>query len=75
MEKLVESLSYVQLAIVVSGQLIMSINPLLATTLFFLGNCVAVGRCFGLKRPMSDKIKDCCMLAISVVSFVISVTR
>jgi hypothetical protein len=73
MEKVFESMSYVQLAMVVCGQLVMGLNTVLASTLFFLGNCIAVSRCFVLCRPMSDKIKDICLLLISVVSFVLSI--
>ena len=73
MEKIFESFGYVQLALVICGQLIMGINPVLASTFFFLGNCIAVGRVFVLNRPISDKVKDCCLLMVSVVSFVISI--
>lgn len=72
MEKVFESFGYIQLAMVICGQLIMNITPLGATIFFFIGNCIAVSRVFVLKRPMSDKIKDCSLLLISVVSFILS---
>ena len=72
MEKVFESICYVQLGLIVIGQLIMTKYPLLATVLFCIGNCIAVARAIMLSRPTSDKIKDGTMLAISIVSTVLA---
>ena len=72
MEKVFESICYVQLGLIIIGQLIMTKNPLLATVLFCIGNCIAVTRAIMLRRPISDKIKDGTMLAISIVSTILA---
>ena len=73
MEKVFESICYVQLGLIIIGQLIITKNPLLATVLFCVGNCIAVTRAIMLHRPTSDKIKDVTMLAISVVSTMLAI--
>lgn len=73
MEKVFESICYVQLGLIIIGQLIITKNPLLATVLFCVGNCIAVTRAIMLRRPTSDKIKDVTMLAISVVSAMLAI--
>ena len=72
MEKVFESICYVQLGLIIIGQLIMTKNPLLATILFCIVNCIAVTRAIMLRRPISDKIKDGTMLAISIVSTILA---
>ena len=72
MEKVFESICYVQLGLIIIGQLIMTKNPFLATILFCIGNCIAVTRAIMLRRPISDKIKDGTMLAISIVSTILA---
>ena len=73
MEKVFESICYIQLGLIIIGQLIITKNPLLATVLFCVGNCIAVTRAIMLRRPTSDKIKDVTMLAISVVSAMLAI--
>ena len=73
MEKVFESICYAQLGLIIIGQLIITKNPLLATVLFCVGNCIAVTRAIMLCRPTSDKIKDITMLAISVVSALLAI--
>lgn len=71
MQKFWENLQYVTLVLLIVGQCTVGSLFYLGQGVYLAANIVSVSRCFALGRPMSDKVKDCTCLAITVGLLVI----
>ena len=63
--KMFETLNYAVLALLIIGQCTVGSNFMVGQSIYLGANLVAVTRTFALKRPVADKIKDCCCLGIT----------
>ena len=61
-----ENIHYLVLALTIIGQITVGGNFLLGQSLWLVANIITVTRCFVLKRPTADKVKDCTLLAITI---------
>lgn len=66
MKRVVENLQYVTLVLLIVGQCTVGSIFYLGQGAYLLANIISVFRCFALDRPMSDKVKDFCCLAITI---------
>jgi hypothetical protein len=62
----IENLQYVVLVALIVGQCTVGANFYLGQCVYLFANAVAVFRCFKLRRPAADKVKDCVCLAITI---------
>ena len=65
-EKVFEVLNYAVLALLIVGQCTVGIDYLIGQYVYLSANLISVSRCFVLKRPVADKVKDCSCLGITV---------
>lgn len=65
-EKFFEVLNYLVLMLLIIGQCTVGIDYLVGQCVYLGANAIAVSRNFVLKRPMADKVKECCCLAITI---------
>lgn len=72
-EKIFELLNYLVLALLIIGQCTVGSNYFVGQFVYLSANILAVTRCFVLKRPMADKVKDFCMLGITTGLILIKV--
>ena len=63
--KFFETLNYAVLTFLILGQCVVGSNFIIGQSIYLLANVIAVSRSFALKRPVADKVKDCCMLGIT----------
>ena len=63
--KFFETLNYLVLALLIIGQCTVGSNFMVGQSIYLGANLVSVTRTFILKRPMADKVKDCCCLGIT----------
>lgn len=63
--KFFEALNYLVLMLLILGQCTVGSNFIIGQSVYLGANIIAVTRTFVLKRPMADKVKDCCMLGIT----------
>lgn len=63
--KFFETLNYLVLMLLILGQCTVGSNFIIGQSVYLGANVIAVTRTFVLKRPMADKVKDCCMLGIT----------
>lgn len=63
--KFFETLNYLVLALLIIGQCTVGSNFMIGQSIYLGANLVSVTRTFILKRPMADKVKDCCCLGIT----------
>lgn len=63
--KFFETLNYLVLMLLILGQCTVGSNFIIGQSVYLGANIIAVTRTFVLKRPMADKVKDCCMLGIT----------
>ena len=63
--KFFETLNYLVLALLIIGQCTVGRNFMIGQSIYLGANLVSVTRTFILKRPMADKVKDCCCLGIT----------
>jgi len=63
--KFFEVLNYLVLMLLILGQCTIGSNYLIGQCVYLGANIVSVSRCFVLKRPIADKVKDCCCLGIT----------
>ena len=66
MKKFFENLNYFVLMLLIIGQCTVGANWIVGQLVYLLANIISVSRCWMLKRPVADKIKDGCMLGITV---------
>lgn len=64
-EKTFELLNYLVLALLIIGQCTVGSNYFVGQFVYLSANLLAVTRCFILRRPTADKVKDFCMLGIT----------
>ena len=64
-EKVFELLNYLVLALLIIGQCTVGSNYFVGQFVYLSANLLAVTRCFILRRPTADKVKDFCMLGIT----------
>lgn len=57
---------YIVLALTILGQMIVGVDYLIGQSAWLVANVITVSRDFALQRPASDKVKDCCMLALTI---------
>lgn len=66
MKKFFENLNYIVLMLLIIGQCTVGANWFIGQLIYLSANIISTTRCFWLKRPMADKIKDCSCLAITL---------
>ena len=66
MTKFFENLQYVTLVLLIIGQCTVGSLFYVGQGIYLTANVISVVRCFALGRPVADKVKDCCCLAITV---------
>lgn len=66
MTKFWENLQFVTLILLIVGQCTIGSMFYVGQGAYLIANLISVTRCFVLKRPMSDKIKDICCTAITI---------
>lgn len=64
-EKFFEVLNYLILILVLVGQSTVGCSFYIGQGLFFVANALSVSRCWILKRPCADKVRDCACLAVT----------
>lgn len=63
--KFFEALNYLVLALLIGGQCTVGSDFIIGQSIYLAANLISVTRSFILKRPMADKVKDCCCLGIT----------
>lgn len=66
MKKFFENLNYIVLMLLIIGQCTIGANWVVGQCVYLGANLISVSRCWILKRPAADKIKDCACLAITL---------
>lgn len=66
MNKFFENLNYFVLILLIVGQCTIGANWMIGQFVYLTANIISVSRCWVLKRPAADKIKDCACLAITL---------
>lgn len=64
--EILENMQYIVLVLLIVGQCTVGANFYVGQCVYLLANSVAVFRCFKLRRPAADKVKDCTCLAITI---------
>lgn len=57
---------YVVLALTILGQMVIGLNYLWGQGAWLIANVLTLARDFALDRPTADKVKNSCMLAITI---------
>lgn len=66
MRKTFENLQYIVLILLILGQCTVGSWFYLGQGFYLAANLLSTIRCFALNRPVSDKVKDTCCLAITI---------
>ena len=66
MERVWKELNYVVLIAIIAAQCIVKADFLIGQFVYLFANTISFSRCFILKRPIADKIKDGCLLGITI---------
>lgn len=61
-----ENIHYLVLVLTIVGQITVGGNFIVGQSIWLIANIITVTRCFVLKRPTADKVKDCTLLAITL---------
>lgn len=61
-----KELNYLVLIALITAQCVVKVDFLIGQFVYLFANTLAFSRCFILQRPIADKIKDGCMLGITV---------
>lgn len=61
-----ENIHYLVLVLTIVGQITVGGNFIFGQSIWLVANIITVTRCFVLKRPTADKVKDCTLLAITL---------
>lgn len=64
-EKVFEVLNYLVLMLLIAGQCVVGANWMIGQFIYLAANVISVSRCWVLKRPVPDKVKDCSCTAIT----------
>ena len=60
------NLQYICLALTILGQITMGIGYIVGQSCFFAANVFTLTRDFVLHRPTPDKVKNCCLTALTL---------
>lgn len=72
MEKMWENLNYIILIGLILGQIFIGTNFILGESIYILTDIFILSRDFGLKRPVSDKVKNGTLTAFAMCSLLIN---
>ena len=72
-EKGFELANYLVLTLLITAQCTVGSSFYVGQFIYLSANTLAVVRCFILRRPMADKVKDFCMLGITTGLILIKV--
>lgn len=61
-----KELNYLVLITLITAQCVVKVDFLIGQFVYLFANTISFTRCFILQRPIADKIKDGCMLGITV---------
>ena len=61
-----KELNYLVLIALITAQCVVKADFLIGQFVYLFANVLAFVRCFILRRPIADKVKDGCMLGITV---------
>ena len=61
-----KELNYLVLITLITAQCVVKVDFLIGQFVYLFANTISFSRCFVLQRPIADKIKDGCMLGITV---------
>lgn len=61
-----KELNYLVLIALITAQCVVKADFLIGQFVYLFANILAFVRCFILQRPVADKVKDGCMLGITV---------
>lgn len=61
-----KELNYLVLITLITAQCVVKADFLIGQFVYLFANILSFTRCFVLQRPVADKIKDGCMLGITV---------
>ena len=65
-QKVWKELNYLVLIALITAQCVVKVDFLIGQFIYLFANVLAFSRCFVLERPVADKVKDGCMLGITV---------
>ena len=65
-DNIVANLLYISLALCLIAQIIIGGNYIAGQSLYLIANLIGVFRTFTMKRPVPDKVKDSCFLAVTI---------
>ena len=65
MLKFFEVLNYLVLMLLIAGQCVVGANWMIGQFIYLGANVISVSRCWVLKRPVADKVKDGACTAIT----------
>lgn len=68
-----KELNYLVLITLITAQCVVKADFLIGQFVYLFANILSFVRCFILRRPVADKIKDGCMLGITVGLVVMTV--
>lgn len=66
MKKVFENMNYIVLMLLIIGQCVIGGHWMVGQFVYLTANIISVTRCWVLKRPTADKIKDCSCMAITL---------
>jgi len=61
-----KELNYLVLITLITAQCVVKADFLIGQFVYLFANILSFARCFVLQRPIADKIKDGCMLGITI---------
>jgi len=61
-----KELNYLVLIALITAQCVVKVDFLIGQFVYLFANILAFVRCFILVRPVADKVKDGCMLGITI---------
>lgn len=65
MVKFFEVINYLVLILLIAGQCVVGADWLIGQFIYLSANTISVVRCWVLKRPAADKVKDCSCMGIT----------
>lgn len=65
MVKFFEVINYLVLMLLIAGQCVVGADWMIGQFIYLSANTISVVRCFVLKRPVADKVKDCSCMGIT----------
>ena len=65
-QKIWKDLNYLILITIITGQCVVKADFLIGQYVYLTANVLSFTRCFILKRPVADKVKDGCCLGITL---------